>query len=86
MEDRSLPTSINDFKARVFKGSHQKLLKGRIAYAIYTQYYVCEFKQHKIYSFTEKEKIPDANIVPLLKWNNHSQYLFETRICYYKEI
>lgn len=68
MEDPSLPTSMNDFKSRVFKGSHQKLLKGR-TYAIYTQYYVCEFKQHKIYSFTEEENIPDAKIVPLLKWN-----------------
>lgn len=69
MEDTSLPTSMGDFKSKVFKGSHQKLLKGRMAHAIYTQYYVCEFKQHKIYTFIEKGIIPDAKFVPLLKWN-----------------
>lgn len=85
MEDTSLPTSMGDFQPRVFKGSHQKLFKGRMAHAIYTQYYVCEFKQHKVYTFIEKGKIPDAKIVPLLK-RNKLEYLFETIICYYKEI
>lgn len=69
LEDRSLPTSMNDFKLRVSKVSQQKLLTINIYHLNLVLFIMSLSVSNKWLTFFIKKKFQMLKIIPLLKWN-----------------